>query len=115
MDLADAKIVLTGLLSSEVSDSIIKTYMVKDSLQRKTIELNVSEIRILQTKLNIKKNQVDNLNRIISNKDTEVDSLNKTIEARDAEIKKQKLIKTLALIGDVVLPILAILIVTSIN
>ena len=52
---------------------------------------------------------VVNLNAIIENKETETQILNETIKKQKKEIRKQKIIKIVALVGDVVLPVTTLL------
>lgn len=110
MSLSDAKIVLVDILQKQVADSIICEYEKKDSLQNKTIYLQLDEIRLLQNKLSNEKLMVGNLNTIINDKNTEIEILNNTIKKQKREIFKQKVQKIIGFTAAVVLPIIVLLI-----
>jgi len=105
----DAKKILVDVLDKKIVDSIVNVYMLRDSLQKNTIELQVSKIKAMQQKSDNQVQQVINLERIIANKDEEVAILDNTIEDQNKEIKKQKRLKILAFIGVIALPILVLL------
>ncbi len=113
MHLDDAKIVLKGVLDGEVADSLVKVLVERDKVKDDIIVLQTKEIRVLQEQSKNKDKQKENLDRIIANKNTEIARLNVIIEEQKKEIRKQKFIKTLALIGDVVLPIITLLYVST--
>jgi len=109
MKLSDAKIVLGYILDGEIADSLVKVYTVRDSINTETIALQVSAIHDLQTKCINKDEKIKNLNILLGNKETEIADLNNTIKEQKKEIKKQKIIKTIALVGDVVLPVVTLI------
>lgn len=109
MQLIDAKTVLRGVLDGEVADSLLKVFMVRDSININTIQLQVSQIRLLQEKSNNQTKQSDILNAIIRNRDIEIKNLRAIIDEQDKQLKKERFIKKLALIGDVALPVFVLL------
>lgn len=112
MPLSEAKIVLKGVLDGEVADSLLNVYIERDKLNNDVIQLQVKEIRALQEKSDNQAKLANNLDSIIKNKDTEIADLNAIIKKQKKEIRKQKFIKTIALIGDVALPVLTLLFIT---
>lgn len=110
MNSSDAKRILESLLDAEIADSLLNIYITRDSINTKIIEMQVNEIRLLQEKSNNQELFSKNLAEIIQNKNNEVDILNETIDSQKKEIRKQKLIKTIALIGDVALPVILLII-----
>lgn len=105
----DAKKILADVLDKKIVDSLVNVYVLRDSLQKNTIDLQVSKIKVMQQKSDNQAQQVINLEKIIANKNEEVAILNNTIEDQNKEIKKQKRLKTLGFIGSIVLPILVLL------
>lgn len=112
MQLYDAKIVLKGVLDGEIADSLLSVFMTRDKLNNDIIQLQVKEIKALQEKSKNQAELSNNLQTIIDNKDTEIADLNAIIKKQKKEIRKQKFIKTIALIGDVALPVLTLLYIT---
>jgi hypothetical protein len=110
MKLDDAKFVLAELLDKEIVDSLVNVYMIRDAVNKSTIELQVKEIRILQQKSVNYEQQIVNLEKIITNKDTELTKVNQQLEDQKKETKKQKALKKLGFIGTVVLPIIVLII-----
>lgn len=110
-NLADAKAVLSDLLDKAVVDSLLSVYVVRDSLNTGIISLNEKEIKDLKTKCANKDIQIDNLMQVKDNFDAKIALKDAVIEKKDKEIKKHKAIKVIALIGDIVLPVLVILLV----
>jgi septal ring factor EnvC (AmiA/AmiB activator) len=113
MHLDDAKIVLKGVLDGEVADSLVKVLVERDKVKNGIIELQTKEIKALQEQSKNKDQQRANLDAIIKNKNTEIATLKAIIAEQKREIRKQKIIKTLALIGDVVLPVVTLLYITT--
>jgi len=111
MKLNDAKVVLRYILDAEIADSLIKVYTLRDSINSNIIALQVNNIHDLQAKCANRDEKVTNLNTLLNNKDIEIADLNNIIKKQKKEIRKQKIIKTLALVGDVVLPVATLLIV----
>lgn len=105
----DAKKLLADVLDKKIVDSLVNVYMERDAIHKNTIDLQVSQIKLLQQKSVNQEQQIVNLDKIILNKDNEVGVLNKVIEDQKKEIKKQKRLKTLGFIGSIVLPILVLL------
>lgn len=113
MHLIDAKTVLKGVLDGEVADSLLTIFMVRDSINNGIIQMQVSQIKLLQEKSKNQAKLADNLNLILYNKDLEINKLNAIINDQKREIRKQKFIKTLALIGDVVLPVIVLILIAG--
>lgn len=113
MHLDDAKIVLKGVLDGEVADSLVKVFVERDKVKSDIIQLKVNEIKKLQEQSKNKDSQRAGLDAIIKNKNTEIANLTAIITEQKKQIRKQKFIKTLALIGDVVLPVVTLFYVTS--
>lgn len=111
MALSDAKVVLAAVLDKQIADSLLIVYKDRDSLQTNIINLQVSEIRLLQLKSKNQDLLISNLNTIITNKDTEISLLNEIIKKQKKEIRKQKILKVLGYTGSVVLPIVTLFIV----
>ncbi len=105
----DAKKLLADVLDKKIVDSLVNVYMLRDGLQKNTIDLQVSQIKAMQQKSDNQAQQVINLEKMIVNKDEEVTILNNTIEDQKKEIRKQKRLKTLGFVGAIVLPILVLL------
>jgi hypothetical protein len=105
----DAKKMLADILDKKIVDSLVNVYMERDAINKNTIDLQVSQIKLLQQKSVNQEQQIANLDKIIANKDEEVAILNNVVEEQKKEIKKQKRLKTLGFVGSVVLPILVLL------
>jgi len=112
MPLKDAKTILKGVLDGEIADSLLNVYIERNKINTDIIQLQVKEIRALQEKSDNQAKLANNLESIIKNKDTEIADLNAIIKKQKREITKQKIIKTVALIGDVALPVLTLLFIT---
>ena len=108
LKLSDAKLILAEVLDKEVADSLVNVYMLRDSLNKTTIELQVKEIKALQQKGFNYNQQVANLEKIVGNKDEELEKLNEIIKFQKKEIRKQKTYKILGFTAAVVLPILVL-------
>jgi hypothetical protein len=109
--LSDAKIILTEVLNSHISDSIISALSIKDITNNQIITLQKNEIDLLKTKINNELTIISNLNKILINKDSEISILNKTIAEQKKEIRKQKFLKVLGFISAIVVPITLVLII----
>jgi uncharacterized protein (DUF3084 family) len=105
----DAKKLLADVLDKKIVDSLVNVYMQRDAINKNTIDLQVSQIKLLQQKSVNQEQQIANLDKIIANKDEEVAILNNVVEEQKKEIRKQKRLKTLGFVGSVVLPILVLL------
>lgn len=105
MSLADAKFILKVVLEKEVNDSLLNTYTTIDSLTKNKVILLTEKVEVLEIEKQNLKDIVVNLNSIITNKETESQILNDVIKKQKTEIRKQKIIKIVALVGDVVLPV----------
>jgi hypothetical protein len=111
MHLLDAKIVLKGVLDGEVADSLLTIFMLRDSINNSIIQIQVSQIKLLQEKSKNQAKLTDNLNLILYNKDLEINKLNAIINEQKKQLRKERFIKKLALIGDVVLPVIVLILV----
>jgi hypothetical protein len=105
MSLSDAKLILKVVLEKEINDSLLNIYTVVDSLNKNKISLLFDKVESLQVEKRNLTEMVNNLNAIIKNKEAETQILNDTIKKQKKEIRKQKIIKVVALVGDVVLPV----------
>ena len=105
MSLSDAKLILKVVLEKEINDSLLNIYTVVDSLNKNKISLLFDKVESLQVEKRNLTEMVSNLNAIIKNKEAETQILNDTIKKQKKEIRKQKIIKVVALVGDVVLPV----------
>jgi hypothetical protein len=112
MPLKDARVILKGVLDGEIADSLLNVYIERNKLNNDVIQLQVKEIRALQDKSNNQAQLCGNLQTIVTNKDAEIADLNAIIKKQKHEIRKQKVIKTIALIGDIALPVLTLLFIT---
>jgi len=111
MRLPDAKFILQGVLEKEITDSLLIVLMTKDTINTSIIEIQISQIRLLQEKSNNQDKLNKNLNSIIENKDLEIKELNDLISKQKKQIRKEKFIKKLSLAGNIVLPIVTLFIV----
>ncbi len=109
MSLSDAKLILKVVLEKEINDSLLSVYTVVDSLNKNKISLLVNKIEALQLEKQNLTEMVSNLNAVLKNKDAETQILNDIIKKQKKEIRKQKIIKIVALVGDVVLPVATLL------
>jgi len=109
MSLSDAKLILKVVLEKEINDSLLSVYTVVDSLNKNKISLLVNKIEALQVEKHNLTEMVNNLNSVIKNKEAETKILNDIIKKQKKEIRKQKIIKIVALVGDVVLPVATLL------
>ena len=113
MHLIDAKTVLKGVLDGEVADSLLTIFMVRDSINNGIIQMQVSQIKLLQEKSKNQAKLADNLNLILYNKDLEINKLNAIINEQKKQLRKERIIKKLSLVGNVVLPVIVLLLVAG--
>ena len=111
MSLSDAKTLLKTVLDADVSDSLIGVYKIRDSINAKTITLQVSEIKLLQAESKNHDILEDNLNQMLNNKKTEITDLDNVISQQKKEIRKQKFLKYLGFTGAIVLPIVTLFLI----
>jgi hypothetical protein len=102
MNLEDARPILMDLLDYEYVDSLLTTYIEKDSISGDVIRLQKSKIDKLQESSDNKEQQKANLQKILDNKDDE-------IELKDKEIKKQKTFKVMGMITTAIAIIIAMI------
>jgi len=106
----DAKRILADILDKKIVDSLVNVYMEREAINKNTINLQITEIKLLQQRSLNQQQQIINLDKIVVNNDDEITKLNKVIEDQKKEIRKQKRLKTLGLLGSIILPILVLLI-----
>ncbi len=110
MNLEDAKLILTDLLEYEITDSLLRVYIERDSLNSEKIFLKDEMIENLRMQ-NLNKDEiVDNLNNVITNQNEMLSLKDEIINTQKKEIKKQKNLKRLGFIGSIVLPIITLII-----
>jgi hypothetical protein len=109
MSLSDAKLILKVVLEKEINDSLLNIYTVVDSLNKNKISLLFDKVESLQVEKRNLTEMISKLNAIIKNKEAETKILNDTIKKQKKEIRKQKIIKVVALVGDVALPVATLL------
>ena len=106
INLSDAKIILSDLLDKPIVDSLIIAYKNKDIQSNAVISLLKSQIDLLQAKSDNRDEQTNNLNQMISNKDIEISlTKNEILELRK-ELKKQRVVKKIAISTAIILPLL---------
>jgi len=109
MGMNDAKILLEDVLHYKYTDSLLKAYKVKDSLnienyvKQKKIIFKLSELTTNQKEI------IKNLEEVINNKDNENEKKDDIINQQDKEIKKQKILKKIGFSGSVILPVLLLI------
>jgi hypothetical protein len=107
----DAKILLENVLHCEYTDSILKEYEVRDSLNTKTISLHKEVLtKMSQEKLNLEQ-MIINLENVVVNKDKELSLKDDIIKQQKKEIRRQKTLKILGFAGSVILPIITVLLI----
>lgn len=109
MTLADAKTVLTDVLSKHYADSLVLAYTERDSISSNIIVLQKEELTLLAEKFDNQKTITDNLNEVLTNKDKEIETLNGVIKKQKREIVKQKIQKIIGFSAAVALPILVLI------
>lgn len=115
MSLDDAKIILNGLVKSEYNDSLLRIYEKRDSLNGNVIKLQKDEITLLSAKIDNQSKMIENFKGVMNNKDAQLFISKQIIDQQKREIKKQKRIKKLSLVANVVLPIVAVFAILGIN
>lgn len=113
--LDDAKIILNGLVKSEYNDSLLIAYEKRDSLNGNVIKLQKDEIILLSTKIDNQTKMIENFKGVMNNKDAQLFVSKQIIDQQKREIKKQKRIKKLSLVANVVLPIVSVFAILGIN
>ena len=106
---SDTKIILKDVSHKQVMDTVVKVYVVRDTLQNSiaTLEVNVSKNLEKQTDKERNKDIILNkLNNVVEKKDNEITKLNDVVKKQEKEIKKQKLLKLTAYVSGVILPVM---------
>lgn len=101
----DAKLILNDLLNYEITDSLLESYIEKDSINMQIINEKNIIITSLEEDVKDLKIITNKQTEIILNKDLEIEILNK-------EVKKQKRHKIFAIVGACFTPILTLLIMS---
>lgn len=107
--LKDAKSILSDLLDYRIVDSLLTEYKTRDSINAKTISLRIKDIKALQLESSNKDIQISNLQKIVENKIKEILIDEDIIANQKKEIRKQKILKVLAMVSAVVLPVLVLI------
>ena len=110
---SDTKIILKDVSHKQVMDTVVKAYIVRDTLQNSiaTLEVNVSKnLEKLPDKDKNKDIILNNLNKVVEKKDNEITKLNDVVKKQEKEIKKQKFLKLTAYVSGVILPVMVKLI-----
>lgn len=105
MNIADARTILSDLLDKQVVDSIVNYYQQKDSINSYAIAIQKKQIENLQQQSLNQDLQIIALEDMIKVHEAEKKELNTTIKKQSKEIKKQKNIKTAAIIAAIVGPL----------
>lgn len=106
--LKDAKVILSDLLDAKITDSLLVEYKKRDSIQTKEISIRIKDIKALQLESINKDKQIYNLEKIVENKIKEILINEDIIADQKKEIRKQKILKIMAMVTTVVLPILTL-------
>ncbi len=105
----DAKLILIDLLECRYNDSLLITYIIRDSLKNDAINIQKDIIVKLENKNDNLEVIIDNLTKVIENKDAVIGFKAKIIEDQKKEIRKQKTYKIIGITGAIVLPILVLI------
>lgn len=104
---SDTKIILKDVSHKQVLDTVVKVYIVRDTLQNSIATLEVNVSKNLDKPTDNNKDIISNsLNKVVQKKDNEITKLNDVVEKQEKEIKKQKFLKITAYISGVILPVL---------
>jgi hypothetical protein len=114
MSLSDARLILTDI-DKQVSDNIISVYEFRDSLNKSTIQIQLTQINILKEKVKNCETVVKNLNEMLINKEKETVLLNETIIRQKREIRKQRILKIIGFTSAVILPVITLGVVLGVK
>lgn len=116
MSISSARILLKNVLGGQISDSLVSKYEIKDSVSQSMINAQKTTIIALDSKNSnldsviVNQSQViGNLNLLNDHKDQVNDDLLKVQKKLRKEVRRQVILKKIALIGCVVLPVLVLL------
>ncbi len=109
MSLLDSKTILADLLDKENCDTLVFNYDKLNTLNKKTIDLQVEKITTLETKYDNEHKISTNLETIVGNKTKEIELLNDTIKQQKTKIFKLKLFKIIGIPAVIAVPILTTL------
>lgn len=115
MSLSDARLILTDIIDKQVSDNIISVYEFRDSLNKSTIQIQLTQINILKEKVKNCETVIKNLNEMLINKEKEIALLNETIIRQKREIRKQKILKIIGFTSAVILPVITLGVVLGVK
>jgi hypothetical protein len=108
MSIESARILLEDVLNYEYTDMLLKEYMVRDSLNNETIEIQKNIIIDLSKKNENLETIVKNLKEVIDNKDSETNIKDEIIKQQKKEIRKQKLLKIVGFATTFILVIITV-------
>jgi len=108
MSVDDAKILLVGVIDKQICDSLLSVYEDRDDLNKKIIEVQSTQIKLIEQKVMNCEQIVNNMNKMLNNKDIEIGLLNETIKDQKKEIRKQKTLKFVSAGAAIVIPALTI-------
>ena len=109
MSLLDSKTILADLLDKENCDTLVFNYDKLNTLNKKTIDLQVEKITTLETKYDDEHKISTNLETMVGNKTKEIELLNDTIKQQNTKIIKLKLFKIIGIPAVIAVPILTTL------
>ena len=108
MSIESARILLEDVLNYEYTDMLLKEYMVRDSLNNETIEIQKNIIVDISKKNENLKDIITNLEEVINNKDSETSIKDEIIKQQKKEIRKQKLLKIIGFATTFILVIITV-------
>ena len=108
MSIESARVLLEDVLNYEYTDMLLKEYMVRDSLNNETIEIQKNIIVNLSKKNENLETIVKNLREVIDNKNSETDIKDEIIKQQKKEIRKQKLLKIVGFATTFILVIITV-------
>ena len=108
MSIESARVLLEDVLNYEYTDMLLKEYMVRDSLNNETIEIQKNIIVNLSKKNENLETIVKNLKEVIDNKNSETDIKDEIIKQQKKEIRKQKLLKIVGFATTFILVIITV-------
>jgi hypothetical protein len=111
--LDDAKLILTDILTYQITDSLLKVYELKDKRNGEIIILQKEVINTLNKKIENQDERIKILETIIVNKDKEIELLNDIVKQQKKEIRKQKFLKIVGFSGSAALLATTLLLITT--
>ena len=109
MHYEDARLLLKDVLYYEFTDSLLREYKMRDTINTGKIDLQKSLIDNLNKEnLNLE-TMISNLEKVVANKDTALELKDDIIKQQKKEIRKQKFLKIVGFVGTVVVPIIVLI------